>query len=118
METRSDNEARVVRAAENQSLFREVNERVAQLNDGFGVISEITEWLCECADGTCTERIAMTMEEYERIRSDGSRFTVAPGHEVLDVEVVVESTDRYLVVTKIGAGADIARRSDPRSSGR
>lgn len=116
METRSEDEARIVRAAENQTLFREVNERVAQLNDGFGAISEINEWLCECADGTCTERISMTMHEYERVRADGNRFAVARGHEVLDVEVVVESTDRYLVVTKIGVGAEIARRSDPRSS--
>lgn len=118
MAIRSDDEARIAHAAENQSLFREVNERVKHLNDGFGAISEFNEWLCECADGACTERISMTLGEYERIRADGNRFAVAAGHEVLDVEIVAESTDRYLVVTKIGVGANIVRRSDPRSAGR
>jgi hypothetical protein len=111
----SENEARRIRAAENQSLFREVNERVGQLHEGFAVATEIGEWLCECADTACTERITMTVSEYESMRSDSNRFAVAPGHEIPEVETVVDATERYVLVRKIGAGADTARRLDPRS---
>ena len=113
----SHDEGRVIRAAENQSLFREVNERVQQLNDGFATFSEVNEWLCECADASCTEKISMTMSEYEQLRSHGNRFAVLPGHEVLDVEAVIDATGRYVTVAKLGSGAELARRSDPRSSG-
>ena len=113
--TTSDLEARTVRAAENQSLFREVNERVERLNEGFAVFSEVSEWVCECADTTCVERISMTMTEYEAIRSDGNRFAVAVGHELPDVEAVLDANDRYVVVRKFSPGAERARRLDPRS---
>jgi hypothetical protein len=110
----SDDEARAVRAAENQNLFRTVNERVSDLNSAAS-FSEVTEWVCECADPACTERISMTVDEYEALRSDGNSFAVAHGHELIDVEDVGASTDRYLVVSKRSAGADKARRLDPRS---
>jgi hypothetical protein len=113
--TTSDFEARTIRAAENQSLFREVNERVEQLNEGFAVFSEVSEWVCECAETNCVERISMTLAEYEAIRSHGNRFAVAVGHELPDVEAVVDANDRYVVVRKVGPGAERARRLDPRS---
>jgi hypothetical protein len=110
-----EDEARTLRAAENQSLFREVNERVEQLHEGFSVSRELAEWVCECMDTACTERISMTLTEYEAVRGDSNRFAIAPGHEVLDVEAVVETSERYVVVRKIGAGAARARRLDPRT---
>lgn len=111
-----EHDARTIRAAENQSLFREINERIEDLSEGFAAFSEVTEWVCECADTACADRISMTISEYEDVRSEGNRFAVLPRHEVSDVEMIVGGvTGRYLVVKKIGPGADRARRLDPRS---
>jgi hypothetical protein len=98
------------RAAKNQSLFREVNERIEELD----FFSSFFEFVCECADRDCTEHVPLTLEEYEDIRQGPNRFFVVPGHELADVEEVVDSSDRYIVVAKIGAGAAVARRLDPR----
>jgi hypothetical protein len=76
------------RAGQNQALFREVNERINALQEARSVWVTISEWVCECADETCTERIAMTPEEYEQLRSNVTHFAVATGemHVVPEVE--------------------------------
>jgi hypothetical protein len=109
-------EARTVRAAENQSIFRDVNERIEELNQQHGVVGGVGEWVCECADTSCTERISMTPAEYERMRAHPNRFAVAPGHVLPDVEHVVDETDRFVLVSKKGPGGEKARRLDPRVS--
>jgi hypothetical protein len=109
-------EDRGSRAARNQSLFREINERVKQLNEGFSMVLPVGEWICECADDTCVERIELSATEYEAVRSNGTRFLVAPGdeHVFLDVETVTERTDRYWIVEKFGTAGEEADRLDPR----
>jgi hypothetical protein len=98
------------RAAHNQSLFREVNERIGELVSNAAYL----EFVCECTDATCTETVPLTHEEYEHIRSDSNSFFVIPGHEIAEIEEIVESTDRYIVVAKLGRGAVVAERLDPR----
>ena len=104
------------RAARNQSLFREVNERVKDVNDGFRIFTALSDWVCECANDRCVERIVMSSEEYEHIRANGARFFVAPSAEHVwpDVERVVERQDRYWIVEKIEVAAEAATDSDPR----
>jgi hypothetical protein len=99
------------RAAKNQSLFRIVNEGIEDLAED----ALFTTFICECLDDTCDEHVALALEEYEHIRSVPNRFFVLEGHEMPAVEDVVESTDRYLVVEKIGLGAEIAVDQDPRA---
>jgi hypothetical protein len=104
------------RAARNQSLFREINERVKQLNEGFSMVLPVGEWICECADDTCVERIDLSGAEYEAVRNDGTHFLVAPAdeHVYLDVELVTERNDRYWVVEKFGTAGEMAGKFDPR----
>jgi hypothetical protein len=101
---------RQARAAANQSLVREVNERIEQLR----LPSTFVEFVCECAIEGCMEMVALTHHEYEALRSHANRFAVSPGHVVAQVEVVVDSTDRFVTVKLIGAGASVARKFDPR----
>jgi hypothetical protein len=84
------------RAAMNQMLFRAVNERVKDLNEGFSLVLPVGAWICECSNDTCSERIELSGAEYEKIRSDGARFFVAPSDEHVwaDVEVVTDRNDR------------------------
>ena len=108
------------RAAKNQSLFREVNERVRDMNENSHVFTTLGDWVCECATDTCIERLSLSSREYEAIRNHGARFLVAPGDEHVwpDVERVVELHDEYWVVEKIDRAAEIAVRADPRSDRR
>jgi hypothetical protein len=100
------------RAARNQSLFREVNER---LEEQISTLSMFHEFVCECANAECSENISLTHDEYEDIRGHPTRFAVKPGHIIPEVEHVVGGApDRYVVVQKIEKAALIAAHFDPR----
>jgi hypothetical protein len=99
-------EERLARTARNESLFREVNDRIEELSknvEAQGIAPEggLIEFHCECGREDCTERVRLTVAEYERVRSDNDRFAVAPGHETPEMEVVVEAGDRFVVVDKL-----------------
>jgi hypothetical protein len=107
---------RAERIGLNEALFREVNERVKGINDGFGGLLEEAEFVCECGDDTCAERIRMKLSEYEALRSEPTHFAVKEGHELTDFETVVQHCDAYVVVEKRpGTPAAIAEQTDPRS---
>ena len=107
-------EARRRRAAQNQSLFRAANERLESLNQSFRLLLEHMDFACECADMGCTTAIKLSIPEYEGIRAHPNRFFVAQGHEVAEIELTVEETRDFVVVEKLGAGADVARDANPR----
>ena len=103
-------EAQRARSAKTQSLFREVNERIEELHPP----SSFIEFLCECWRRDCTEYVPLTTEEYEDVRSNADHFFVLPGHEESAVEEVVSRSPRYVVVGKLGVGAAVAEKLDPR----
>ena len=104
------------RVGKNEVLFREVNERLRELGEGFSLVSEEAEFVCECADPSCVERIQMSLADYEEVRSDAKRFFVVSGHELPEYEKVLAEHERYLIVEKLPGGpAGIAIRDDPRS---
>jgi hypothetical protein len=107
---------RAKRIGLNEAVFREVNERVRSINEGFGGRLETAEFVCECGDTACTERIRLTMTEYENLRAKPTHFAIKDGHEIPDVEDVVERCENYIVVEKkAGDPAELARAVDPRS---
>jgi hypothetical protein len=75
------------------------------------------DWICECADDTCIERVEMSAGEYEAIRADAAWFFVAASDEHVwpDVERVIERNDRYWIVEKVGHARRLAENTDPRS---
>src|SRR5690242_7281632 len=107
---------RATRTAQNQSLFRAVNERVKELNAAFDALSRNAEWICACGNTACVEPVQLTREEYEAVRARGGDcFLIKPevAHVVPDVEVVMERHHRYWVVQKIGLAADVAEENAP-----
>ena len=109
-------EERATRIARNEVLFRELNERLNELQETFDVFSERADFVCECGDVSCAEQITMSFGEYEQLRADPTLFAVKPGHEIGDVESVVEKRKGYDVVRKTaGEPAKLARAEDPRS---
>jgi hypothetical protein len=109
-------DVRTRRIGENEALFRDVNERVKEVSDGFGVVLDDIDLVCECGNLDCVERIHLNIPAYEHLRADPALFAVRPGHEIPDTEDVVGEGGDYLVVRKKPGGpAELAADLDPRS---
>ena len=107
-------EDRRERAARNQTAFREVNERLEGLAEAFQFVGETSSFACECADPGCIAMMNLRLSEYEAVRSHPNKFAVLPGHVDPDVEEVVAEHERYVIVSKLGVGAEIAEKTYPR----
>jgi hypothetical protein len=103
----SDNKT-ALRAARNQSLFRKVNERVAEVNEAFRLVLEDAEFICECADDECMERISLTLDEYKDVRRSPTHFFVMHGHVYPEFERVIAENGMHVVVEKFGAAGKAA----------
>jgi AraC-like DNA-binding protein len=99
----------------NESVFREVNERIEDAASSFGLTDQLS-FVCECGDRDCVQQISMTRAEYEALRTEATHFAVFPGHEIADVEEIVERRKGYDVIRKReGQPAKVARETDPKS---
>ena len=101
---------------ENEALFREVNERIRELNEALPPALN-TAWTCECSNARCLELVELTPDEYEAVRARPERFLVYPdeAHVAPQEERVVERHARYWVVEKLGEAARLAAESNPRT---
>jgi hypothetical protein len=97
------------RIAMNEATYRTVNEAVRADDAGAGIT-----FLCECGRLGCNQLIQLSRAEYEAVRSNPRRFAIVPGHEILDVEDVVERHERYAIIEKHADADDIVKPTDPR----
>jgi hypothetical protein len=115
---REDPDAReIARNAGTQNRYRDVNERVMEANARFALPGEehrLVEVMCECGKASCADRVEITRDIYERLRSDPATFVLKHGHEDGLVEAVVERAPGYVIAANIGAAARIAVDGDPR----
>ncbi|HJQ50176.1 MAG TPA: hypothetical protein VJ838_06675 [Gaiellaceae bacterium] len=90
------------RAIRNEELFREVNLRIAELQEGSHdlTVDGLLPLVCECVHTGCTTPLEVDPTTFEQVHENPRRFIVAPGHEDLDAETVVERRDNYLIVEK------------------
>jgi hypothetical protein len=86
----------VARAAAAEVNGRQVNEAIERGTRDAGA----AVFVCECGTLGCTCTVELTISEYEEVRSGFERFLVVPGHELEDIEDVIERHDAYLVVAK------------------
>jgi hypothetical protein len=103
--------SREERLVQNEILFRSVNERIIELSDRWGGNLDL---VCECADATCAAPLSTTLQEYAKLRSDPHQFAVRPGHEIPEIEDVVEQNDRFLIVRKHEELQDRVEEANPR----
>ena len=107
---------RTRRIGKNEAVCRSVNEQIESLNRATAALGDPTMHIvCECGDIHCIRHLVVAIPAYERIRSEPACFFVAPGHELSDVEDVVERGEGYNVVRKRDGGpARLAEATDPR----
>jgi hypothetical protein len=101
--------------AKNEAIFREINEQIEKVSQSVAPDDKTMAFLCECDRADCHEKLNVTRAEYEAVRAVPTRFIVLPGHEDREVEQIVVSNDRLLVVEKEGEAAKQAAEHDPRS---
>ena len=90
--------ANLVRLATTEAIFRNVNERIAESAQRFD--ADEAEFVCECDDRSCTDRLETSLDDYKRVRAKPTRFLLAPGHEDEAIEGIVERGRRFHVVEK------------------
>ena len=93
-------DARAERIAENEARFRDINERLRGDLQPVITDAEALRFVCECGNASCREGVAVPLAEYRAVRLHPRRFAVVPGHEIVDVETVVERHEGYLVIEK------------------
>ena len=104
-----------VKIATTEAIFRTVNERIAESAERFD--SNAAEFVCECEDRTCTDRVEVSLDEYERVREDATHFLLAPGHDNERIERVLARKRQFWVVEKFERTvAATVRRLNPRAT--
>lgn len=101
---------------QNEALFRNVNEQIEDLSKTVPPDEPLMEFLCECDNRDCVEKISATRAEYEAVRSVATHFIVVPGHEDPDIEHIALQNERFRVVEKEGRAAREAEEGDPRET--
>jgi hypothetical protein len=109
--------SREERIARNEALFREVNERIEQVQTDAGNLGSGDTFavLCECGDQNCVEEVRLTSQRYEQVRADSRQFVIVPGHAIPEVEEIVDQGEGFEVVRKHVEAAETAEQTDPRA---
>ena len=82
-----------------QLIFREINERVAEITVQYH--ESESEFVCECGRDDCTAHVELNLDEYQTIRASGEYFIAATGHCVDGVDRVAESRDGFDVLVQL-----------------
>jgi hypothetical protein len=89
------------RVGQNEQGFRDYNNRklqhasVDETDD-----QEPIQFVCECGDKDCDQRLVITAAGFTTAHSAPNRFIVKPGHVYPDVERVVTENETFAVVEK------------------
>jgi hypothetical protein len=97
---------REARAAQNELVFRAVNEQIVKMTDRFREQLSDIDIVCECADTACVGTIRVNADEFVKIERTEASFLVLPGHEDERIERVVDRRDGYVVVWKPAISSD------------
>ena len=87
----------------NEQFFREINERIAGfsgLAEEFGSPDGEESFVCECWRLDCAERIAVSVDDYRRVRSDPETYIVLRDHADPTIDDVIEQRGSAVIVRK------------------
>lgn len=102
------------RLAINEETFRAVNEGIER-GQWPGEEDNPIGFRCECSRLGCNLLLRLSVADYERVRANPRRFLMVHGHELPEIETVVERCPDYLVVEKQAQAGEHAEQTDPRS---
>lgn len=100
--------------AQRQNYFREANERIEHAAT-MAAHSGQRPFICECSLDGCVDHIEVEAAAYDEVRGHSARFVTRVGHEIGEIEDVVEVYEAYQVVEKTTHFAEIAASGNPRA---
>ena len=108
------------RIAENESRFRDANERIEEAVLTHEGTSFTMPFVCECGREDCLKILRLTLAEYELARQEPRFFLCAPGHQIVGQGIgrLVRETSKFVIVEKVGVAGAIAEELDPRGGDR
>jgi hypothetical protein len=83
-----------------RTLFRQVNDRVLEVNRALGPTALLPDFVCECRDAACAERLTLSVAQFESIRRQARRYVVRLGHDEPTDERIVEIHKGFAVVER------------------
>jgi hypothetical protein len=101
------------RVASREINGRRVNEAIAR---GRQTGAPAT-FVCECGRLGCNTTLTLPLEAYEAARAGFESFVLVSGHELSEVERVVDRGDGYVIVVKEGEAAEMAREAQEPADG-
>ena len=104
------------RMVHNEVVFRDANMRIQAGFDSIKAIateekephndfdeSTPLDFLCECSDENCRKRLTLSLSDYNQAHKISNKcFIIAKGHNVPEIEDIIQENDDYLVVAKRG----------------
>ena len=108
-------DAREQRLAQNEALFREINEKVEAVAAVHGSDDHVYEFYCECANADCSLQVPATIAVYEAVRAHPRRFLVIPEHWLPEIETIATKAEGWWVIEKHGEAGEFVEHLDPRS---
>ena len=110
-------DATAEKVARNNAVFRDVNEKIASAAGDLGLEDDRpVPFICECSNARCSQIILLTLEEYQRVRSNPRWFAHVPGHDsnLPGAVRMLEDHERYALAEKVAHAGDVAARlADP-----
>jgi hypothetical protein len=85
------------RIVQTEEFYRRINDLIAR-NGTRGD----RRYMCECANPYCNETLDVTDGDITRLHSVSGYYVILPGHEIPDVEHVVQASATYTIVAKDG----------------
>ena len=85
---------------QSRSLRREVNERVAELIEGFHAEGEesVMTVFCECGSDECMAPIEMTLAEYQAVRAGPVRWVISSSHIDTTADSILARRNGYALI--------------------
>ncbi len=90
------------RILENEQAFATINQRLRRDIERASDVADDdpVAFVCECGQAACHDSVELTVSEYRATHVDPRDFVVIPGHEIPDVEDVIQRAERYLRIRK------------------
>ena len=106
------------RIAENESRFREANEKIEDAALRLERDGNTLPFVCECGRPESLQTIRLSLRDYEQARQQSTFFVCALGHEITGEGVgrVVRQTTDFVIMEKLGVAGAIAEERDPRAA--
>ena len=94
---------------------RDRNEWIEQATEEFGADHPDEPYVCECSFPGCDSLLELTRAEYEQVRTIGTHFAIARGHENPEIDRLISENERFAVVEKFQPdGRRMSLETDPR----